>query len=85
MSLDEIKNYIHKFFWFDTKSREGNWDMVSGQVVHPAWDTSPMIHSKDLDSSKEVTRPIVKIEGINYRLTEDQILVQISKLVFKSA
>ena len=85
MSLDEIKNSVHKFFWFSKESREGNWDMVSRQVVHSAWETSPMIHSKDLDSSKEVARPIVKIEGINYRLTEDQILVQISKLVFKSA
>ena len=48
--------------------------MVSGQVVHPAWETSPKIHIEDLDSSKEVKRTIAKIEGINYHLTEDQIL-----------
>ena len=74
MSLEEIKNSVHKFFWFDKESREGNWDIVSGQVVHPEWETNPKTQSGDLESSKEVTRPIVKIEGINYRLTEDQIL-----------
>ena len=63
MSLNKIKNFVHKFFLFNKVSREGNWDMVSGQVIHTAWETNPKTQNGDLDSSKEVTRPIVKIEG----------------------
>lgn len=65
MSLNKIKNYVHKYFWFNKESRNGTWYIVSGLVIHPAWKTNPETQGENLDHLKDVTRSIVRIEGIN--------------------
>ena len=35
MSKQEIAESVSKYVWFDKESRVGNWDKISGQVVHP--------------------------------------------------
>ena len=80
MSIQEIDEWLHKFFWFDKVSKAGNFDTISGQVVHPpmgennqetddnAGYSKSGIQSGNLDDTKEV-----KIDGCNYELGESEI------------
>ena len=82
MSIQEINESIHKFFWFDKESKAGNLNKISGQVVHPpmaennqekdeydgAHYTKSLAYSGNLDDTKEV-----KIDGCNYELSKSEI------------
>jgi hypothetical protein len=82
MSIEEIYNSIHKYFWFDKESKAGNLDKISGQVVHP-----PMEEDNDETDKQQINTSIaegqpsgnmdstkeVRIDGCNYELSATEI------------
>ena len=82
MSIQDINDSVHQFFWFDKESKAGNTDKISGQVVHP-----PMLENNSEMDDETVTnyttaRPYIgsmdntkeiKIDGCNYELSKSEI------------
>ena len=80
MSLEEIKESIHKYFWFEKSSRAGFTDVISGVVIHPDLDDKEESHYKNVFSYQPEVKPVrdsifkeLRIEWSNYELTEKQI------------
>ena len=64
-SEDEVRQELNSHFWFDKKSKIGNFDRVRGHVTYPTLSESNDNKNKSL---KEI-----RLEGCNYELTKSQI------------
>ena len=78
MTKQEIADSINKYFWFNKESRAGNYDRVSGQVVHPpiedhADDQGQLPTNRGIPSGNLDTTQEVRIDGCNYEISESEL------------
>ena len=82
MSIQQIYESIHRFFWFDKTSKAGNQDKISGQVVHPPMEFQNQENEESISNQNCETTPQyrnidntkeIKIDGCNYELSKKEI------------
>jgi hypothetical protein len=58
------KDHLNRYFWYPKESSIGNANIISSEVISPNLEVSV---------SQKINTLQLQIEGLNYKLSEDQI------------